>query len=33
MSRKWIIRLTLTALALLLTTDKRPPVKKTTDDK
>lgn len=31
MSRKWIIRLTLTALALLLTTDKRPEKKPTTD--
>jgi hypothetical protein len=32
MSRKWIIRLTLTALALLLTTDKQP-VKKPVDKK
>ncbi|SMB98516.1 hypothetical protein SAMN00120144_3447 [Hymenobacter roseosalivarius DSM 11622] len=32
MSRKWILRLTLTALALLLTTDKRP-AKKLTNDK
>ncbi len=31
MSRKWILRLTLTALALLLTTDKRPEKKAPTD--